>query len=89
MDERSGYQTRSLLTVPLINQHGEVIGVIQLLNKKSNPSDRLLTLEHFDTVISFTRRDEELCATLAAQAGISLENALLYEEIRHLFDGPR
>jgi HD-GYP domain-containing protein (c-di-GMP phosphodiesterase class II) len=38
-------------------------------------------------VVAFDKRSEELSATLASQAGISLENTLLYEDIRRLFEG--
>jgi len=36
---------------------------------------------------TFDERSEELLAALAAQAGIALENALLYQEIQRTFDG--
>src|SRR6185295_3383117 len=38
-------------------------------------------------VVAFDERSEELVSTLAAQAGVSLNNALLTEEIRHIFEG--
>jgi len=34
VDEITGYQTKSILTLPLLGVNGDVIGVIQLLNKK-------------------------------------------------------
>jgi HD-GYP domain-containing protein (c-di-GMP phosphodiesterase class II) len=86
-DERTGYQTRSLLSVPLINQLDEVIGVIQLINKKRTPGKRLTAPEDFTEVIPFDEHSVALCRTLASQAGISLENALLYDELRQVFEG--
>jgi HD-GYP domain-containing protein (c-di-GMP phosphodiesterase class II) len=87
-DETSGYQTRSMLTVPMVNQRDEVIGVIQLINRRREDAPRLRAPIDFDDwVIPFEKREEELSTTLAAQAGISLENTLLYEEIRQLFEG--
>ena len=88
-DLSSGYQTRSMLTVPMSNQRDEVIGVIQLINKrKEGAPPRLKAPIDFDEhVVPFDRRSEELTTTLAAQAGISLENTLLYEDIRRLFEG--
>ncbi|HEY2745466.1 MAG TPA: HD domain-containing phosphohydrolase [Polyangia bacterium] len=88
-DLSSGYQTRSMLTVPMINQRDEVIGVIQLINRrKENAPPRLKAPIDFDDwVVPFDKRSEELTTTLAAQAGISLENTLLYEDIRRLFEG--
>ncbi len=87
-DEKIGYRTKSMLTVPLISQRDEVIGVIQLINKKKDPEKKLFTKEDVEEqVIPFDQRSEELLGMVAAQAGASLENALLYEEIRKLFDG--
>jgi HD-GYP domain-containing protein (c-di-GMP phosphodiesterase class II) len=88
-DETSGYQTRSMLTVPMVNQRDEVIGVIQLINRrKENAPARLRAPVDFDEwVMPFEKRDEELVATLAYQAGISLENTLLYADIQRLFEG--
>ncbi len=88
-DLSSGYQTRSMLTVPMINQRDEVIGVIQLINRrKEGAPPRLKAPIDFDEhVVPFDKRSEELTTTLAAQAGISLENTLLYEDIRRLFEG--
>ena len=36
-DDKSGYRTRSMLTVPMLSALGEVIGVVQLINKKRQP----------------------------------------------------
>src|SRR6185503_16183988 len=63
-------------------------GVIQLINKRIANAPALKAPRDFDAhVIPFDQRDEELLSTLAAQAGISLDNTLLYEDIRRLFDG--
>jgi HD-GYP domain-containing protein (c-di-GMP phosphodiesterase class II) len=87
-DRRTGYFTRSMLVAPLISQRDEVIGVIQLINKKRDPAHKLLTKDDVDRqVIAFDERSEELLGMLSAQAGVSLETAMLYEEIRLLFDG--
>jgi len=87
-DLKVGYRTKSTLVAPLISHSDEVIGVIQLINKKRDPDRKLLSPEDAESmVIPFDDRSEELLATLAAQAGISLENAILYEEIRRIFEG--
>lgn len=87
-DERIGYRTQSMLVVPLISQRDEVIGVIQLINKKRDPEKKLLSARDVqEQVIPFDERSEELLGMVAAQAGISLENAMLYDEIRRLFEG--
>ena len=87
-DRRIGYLTRSMLTVPLISQLDTVIGVIQLINKKRDPGAKLATKADVDTqVVPFDERSEELLSMLAAQAGVSLETAMLYQDIRNLFEG--
>jgi HD-GYP domain-containing protein (c-di-GMP phosphodiesterase class II) len=87
-DDKIGYRTKSVLTYPLISQRDEVIGVIQLINKKKDPERKLQSQEDIDEqVIPFDPRSEELLGMVAAQAGASLENALLYNEIQALFEG--
>jgi HD-GYP domain-containing protein (c-di-GMP phosphodiesterase class II) len=87
-DEKIGYRTKSMLTVPLISQRDEVIGVIQLINKKKDPEKKLFSKEDVEEqVVAFDERSEELLGMVAAQAGASLENAMLYDEIRKLFEG--
>jgi len=87
-DERVGYRTRSVLCTPLVSSRGDVLGVIQLINKKLDPRRKLLCWDDFDQkVVPFDDRSHELLLTLAAQAGVALETAVLYQEIRGLFDG--
>ncbi|NOY91161.1 MAG: GAF domain-containing protein [Deltaproteobacteria bacterium] len=87
-DRRVGYRTRSMIAVPMISAEGEVIGVIQLINKKKAPERKLSSAEAFDRlVVAFDERSADLLQSLASQAGIALENALLYDEIRAIFEG--
>jgi HD-GYP domain-containing protein (c-di-GMP phosphodiesterase class II) len=84
VDDKTGYRARSMLTVPMSSAVGEVIGVVQLINKKRDPSR---PLGDDGEVIAFDQRSEELALAWVAMAGIALENALLYDEIRLMFDG--
>ena len=87
-DRRTGYVTRSMLAQPLISQKGEVIGVIQLINKKRDALAKLVTKADIEAqVLPFDDRSEALLGILAAQAGVSLEAAMLYGEITALFEG--
>ena len=87
-DEKTGYRTKSVLCMPLVSRADEVIGVIQLINKKRDKDKRLYSKEDVEAqVIAFDERSQELVGTLAAQAGLSLENAVLLEEIRRIFEG--
>jgi HD-GYP domain-containing protein (c-di-GMP phosphodiesterase class II) len=87
-DEKTGYRARSMLTVPMLSAENEVIGVIQLINKKRDAAVTLTKAADFeDQVVPFDDRAEEFAFALASQAGLSLENAMLYEEIKDLFEG--
>ena len=82
-DQKIGYRTKSMLTVPLVSQRDEVIGVIQLINKKKDPEKKLYTSDDIEEqVVPFDERSEELLGMVAAQAGVSLENTMLYDENR-------
>ena len=87
-DEKIGYRTKSMLTAPLLSRVGHVIGVLQLINKKAEPSAKLINLdEDLEGVIPFDERSEDLLTTLASLAGIALENAILYDEQKHMLEG--
>ncbi|MFC1562591.1 HD domain-containing phosphohydrolase [candidate division KSB1 bacterium] len=88
LDQKFGYRTKSILTIPLKNHVDEIIGVIQLINKKKNLKKLLKTPEDFaNEVIVFNKRDEDLLYALGGQAAVSIENNLLYRSIENLFEG--
>jgi HD-GYP domain-containing protein (c-di-GMP phosphodiesterase class II) len=87
-DQKHDYQTRSMVTVPMISARGQVIGVIQLINKRARGVTRLCADSDFERlVLPFDAVSIDFATTLASQAGIALENALLYAEVRTLFEG--
>ena len=87
-DEKHGYQTRSMLTVPMISARDQVIGVIQLINRRVRGVTDLTDDDAFESKVAhFDEASAELALALASQAGIALENALLYDEVRTLFEG--
>jgi signal transduction histidine kinase len=65
-DQRLGFRTRSILCMPLPDHGGVTIGVIQVLNKRGRP---------------FDPDDEALLQTVAAVAGVNIENARLYASV--------
>ncbi len=86
-DKATGYRTKSVLTIPMKDHKGEIIGVIQLINKKKKRM-LLKTEKDFERyVVPFTKRCESIVSSLASQAAVSLENNLLYQEIETLFEG--
>jgi signal transduction histidine kinase/putative methionine-R-sulfoxide reductase with GAF domain len=66
VDLKSGYRTRSILSVPMLGALGGLVGVLQSINKADGP---------------FTLADEELMSALASQAAIAIENARLYHSL--------
>src|SRR5262245_38310749 len=77
-DDQTGYRARSMLTVPMLSAEREVIGVVQLINKRKD-SSRPLQGDADGDVVAFDHRSEELALAWVAMAGIALENALLYD----------
>lgn len=68
VDRESDYRTQAMLTIPVRNKREEIIGVLQILNKKVGSS--------------FTKEDEEFFRSLAVHVALAVENALLYKEAR-------
>jgi HD-GYP domain-containing protein (c-di-GMP phosphodiesterase class II) len=87
-DELNGYLTRSLLVFPMTNHAGDVIGVLQLINRKKLGAPARLTAATVpDNVISFLDDTADIMRALASQAAVAVENNLLYESIERLFEG--
>jgi HD-GYP domain-containing protein (c-di-GMP phosphodiesterase class II) len=87
-DDAYRYETRSVLTVPMISARRQVIGVIQLINKRAKGYFLLDQPADFDVgVIPFDEASQTYARSLASQAGIALENTSLYEEVQNMFTG--
>ena len=68
-DKKSGFFTRSVLCVPVVNKEGRTIGVTQVLNKRGGP---------------FTKEDESRLRAFTAQVSIALENAKLFDDVQNM-----
>ena len=66
MDRRSGYRTRCMLTLPLVDHHNVLVGVMQVLNKADGV---------------FEAEDEALATVLAAQCAIALQRVRMTEAL--------
>ncbi len=87
-DEKFGYRTKSMLVLPMTTHRDEVVGVLQLLNRKRVSELRLATPEITEAeVVPYDQRSVELVAALASQGAVAIENSLLYEDIERLFEG--
>jgi len=88
IDEKYGYRTKSIMTIPMKDHKDEVIGVLQLMNRKRDFQAKLVTREDVEAqVIPYTKRTVEIVSSLAGQAAVSMENSQLYESIERLFEG--
>ncbi|HVT45590.1 MAG TPA: HD domain-containing phosphohydrolase [Thermoanaerobaculia bacterium] len=87
-DLETGYRTRSMLVFPMTNHVGDLIGVLQLINRKRPGAPAQLTAEDVPReVIPFDQHTIDLMRSLAGQAAVAVENNLLYESIERLFEG--
>lgn len=75
-DHGTGYRSRSFLTIPLKNTHGEVIGVLQLINARDAAK----------TVIPFSNTVQPLVEALASQAAVAIDNQRLLQAQRDLME---
>jgi HD-GYP domain-containing protein (c-di-GMP phosphodiesterase class II)/phosphoribosyl 1,2-cyclic phosphodiesterase len=73
-DVGTGYRTKSMLVIPMINHENRVIGVLQLLNK----------MNHNKEIIPFTKEDEKLILSISSQAAVSISNNRLISELEKL-----
>ena len=66
LDRRSGYRTRCMLTMPLVDHRGRLVGVMQVLNKSEGV---------------FESEDEALATVLAAQCAVALQRVRMTEAL--------
>ena len=87
-DEKFGYRAKSMLVVPMMDHKDRVVGVLQLINRKSEPDAAIRTDEDSDRwVLPYTDREVAIVQSLAGQAAVSIENGRLYQDIESLFRG--
>ena len=76
-DQKTGYRSKSFLTVPMKNHEGEIIGVLQLINCQDPATGE---------IVPFSPSDQRLAESLASQAAIALTNRALISQLEHLFE---
>jgi sigma-B regulation protein RsbU (phosphoserine phosphatase) len=64
-DKQTNYRTKSILCMPMLNNEGTLVGVVQVLNKKDGST--------------FDDKDESLLEALSVQAGVAIQRAQLLE----------
>jgi HD-GYP domain-containing protein (c-di-GMP phosphodiesterase class II) len=86
-DRQFGYQTISVLVLPMQNRSGETIGVLQSINRKRDPSCILTADNARELTIPYTEWEERIVRAIASQAAVAIEREGLQQSIEHLFDG--
>jgi HD-GYP domain-containing protein (c-di-GMP phosphodiesterase class II) len=76
-DKKTGYRSKSFLTVPMRNHENECIGVLQLINAVEPRSK---------DIVAFSASDQSLAESLASQAAVALTNRLLITQLEQLFE---
>ena len=76
-DAKTGYRSKSFLTVPMRNHEQKTIGVLQLINAQDLRSGEIL---------AFSASDQRLVESLASQAAIALTNRMLINQLEQLFE---
>jgi len=76
-DSKTGYRSKSFLTVPMRNHEHEIIGVLQLINAADPRTGE---------IVSFSASDQRLAESLASQAAIALTNRMLINQLEQLFE---
>lgn len=87
IDESLAYRTRSVLVLPMQNQQGDVIGVLQLINRKIRPDIVVTDKNALEVTQPYTDWEKRILKSLASQAAISIERNQLQESIENLFEG--
>jgi HD-GYP domain-containing protein (c-di-GMP phosphodiesterase class II) len=77
-DNVINYKTNNILSAPLITPRGDLVGVVQLVNKLP---------QEYEAFGDFTEKDERLCAIVSSQAALAIENSTLLFEQEQILDG--
>ena len=86
-DTTMPYRTCSVLVLPMQEQDGEVIGVLQLINRKVKPDVMITTENVIQVTQPYSEWEERIVRSLASQAAISIERNHLQHSIENLFEG--
>jgi HD-GYP domain-containing protein (c-di-GMP phosphodiesterase class II) len=76
-DHKTGYRSKSFLTVPMRNHEHEIIGVLQLINAQDPRNG---------DIVAFSASDQRLVESLASQAAIAITNRMLINQLEQLFE---
>jgi len=75
-DQNTGFRSKSMLVIPMKNYQGDVVGVLQLLNRQDDKNE----------VVVFNKEDEESTLSLSSQAAMAITNLQLINELEELLE---
>lgn len=82
-DIKTNYQTKNMMIVPMKNEALEVVGVMQIINKKINNKTFLLNEKDFDDyIIPFTLDDQGIITSLASQVAVLVDRLIINEKLK-------
>lgn len=85
-DKIADYHTVNMMVIPMKDIHNEVLGVLQLINKKRNPTALLYSEDDFSNeIIPFDEDEASLILAISSQAGMLIERSKLHKNIEDLF----
>lgn len=85
-DNSMNYRTCSVLVLPMQEPDGEIIGVLQLINRKINGNVSFTKESAEDLTQPYSASEERIVRSLASQAAISIQRNQLQESIENLFE---
>ncbi|MEW6556859.1 MAG: HD domain-containing phosphohydrolase [Elusimicrobiota bacterium] len=74
LDKKYGYETISMLVIPMLNRNEQIIGVLQLINSIEG-----------DVVVPFTDEHQKITTSFSSQAAVAIQNAKLTEELKSAY----
>lgn len=87
-DKAAGYRSKSMLVLPMKNHKDEIVGIIQLINRKKNRHIILDSEEDIEKyVLSYDHELEDLALSVASQAAVAIENVQLIQNINEMVEG--
>jgi diguanylate cyclase (GGDEF)-like protein len=77
-NHKINYKTKNMMIVPMKNEMGEVIGILQMLNKKKNPDIILASEKDFiENIRPYNEDDIEMISSLASQIAVLIDRLRL------------
>ncbi|MCY6484171.1 HD domain-containing protein [Clostridium aestuarii] len=85
-DKIINYKTINMLVVPMKDFEGNVIGILQIINKKKDYNKKLNSEDDFQNyIIPYENEEAEMVISIASQVAVLFQRVKLYEKIEMLF----